>query len=475
MKQFNLFFSLILLMSALGLVVQAQTIPTTLSELYGKNGFTIETKTSSERLVVGSWVQGANMPFPRYYGGSVMYSRNDTLWLYVIGGDTSGAGHATSACLRYNVNTDTWEYIAPLPVPTRVNAAAILGDKIYTMGGFSTTFPSPALNSFFEYDINTNTWTQLPNIPQTIFFHGAVGFEDSLIYIFGGIEYTPSRSEVWLNKVWLYNIINQNFRSATDMPKATASFGYTLHANVTKNIYVVGGLKSYTELWSSTNKGEINQTNRAQIGWTVQASYPLGVYSHYGAAFSNDELYFCGGSNTTGFTPIDNVYGYNINTNTYSMEQSLPLKLQAFYAGVNIRHTRGFDIVRFTISGGVTDVREAQGVAISGQTWVFTDTIQTSGLNEISNDIPNSFKLLQNYPNPFNPSTTIKFSIPEQSFVKLEIFNSLGEKVSILVSETLSAGTYEYEWDAENLTSGIYLYRMQTNNYSESRKMILIK
>ena len=83
--------------------------------------------------------------------------------------------------------------------------------------------------------------------------------------------------------------------------------------------------------------------------------------------------------------------------------------------------------------------------------------------------------LLQNYPNPFNPSTTIQFTLPGESFTKLEIFNTAGEKVSTLVSETLSAGTYEYEWNAEVLPSGIYLYRLQTQQNSEIRKMILIK
>ncbi|OGU75819.1 MAG: hypothetical protein A2V93_02475 [Ignavibacteria bacterium RBG_16_34_14] len=99
----------------------------------------------------------------------------------------------------------------------------------------------------------------------------------------------------------------------------------------------------------------------------------------------------------------------------------------------------------------------------------------TVDVEETIDQIPSDYKLEQNYPNPFNPSTTIQFAIPKESFTKLEVFNSLGEKVAALVSETLSAGTYEYEWNAEGLPSGIYLYRLQTPNYSESRKMILIK
>ncbi len=88
---------------------------------------------------------------------------------------------------------------------------------------------------------------------------------------------------------------------------------------------------------------------------------------------------------------------------------------------------------------------------------------------------PSDYILYQNYPNPFNPNTTIQFSIPEQSFVNLEVFNSLGEKVTELISEELSAGNYKYDWNAKNLTSGIYFYRFNTNNFSEMKKMVLLK
>jgi len=97
------------------------------------------------------------------------------------------------------------------------------------------------------------------------------------------------------------------------------------------------------------------------------------------------------------------------------------------------------------------------------------------GVEEVTSEVPVSYQLAQNYPNPFNPNTTIQFSIPEPSFVKLEIFNTLGEKISTLVSEELNAGNYKYDWNAENLTSGIYFYRLSTSNFSEMKKMIFLK
>lgn len=97
------------------------------------------------------------------------------------------------------------------------------------------------------------------------------------------------------------------------------------------------------------------------------------------------------------------------------------------------------------------------------------------GVENIDLGIPSDYRLEQNYPNPFNPSTTIQFSIPEQSFVKLEVFNSLGEKITTLVSEELNAGNYKYEWGAKNLSSGIYFYHLSSQGFSEMKKMILLK
>jgi hypothetical protein len=86
-----------------------------------------------------------------------------------------------------------------------------------------------------------------------------------------------------------------------------------------------------------------------------------------------------------------------------------------------------------------------------------------------------NYNLEQNYPNPFNPNTNIQFAIPQSSFVQLEVFNALGEKIDVLVSEQLSAGTYNFDWNAEGMTSGIYFYKLQTNGFVEAKKMILMK
>jgi hypothetical protein len=82
---------------------------------------------------------------------------------------------------------------------------------------------------------------------------------------------------------------------------------------------------------------------------------------------------------------------------------------------------------------------------------------------------------MQNYPNPFNPSTTINFILPQPADVKLFIFNSLGEKVAELLNREMNAGFQSINFDASNLNSGLYFYRISTGNFVDVKKMMLIK
>jgi len=82
---------------------------------------------------------------------------------------------------------------------------------------------------------------------------------------------------------------------------------------------------------------------------------------------------------------------------------------------------------------------------------------------------------MRNYPNPFNPSTTIDFAIPTQSNVKLTIYNVIGEKVAELVNRELTAGYHSINFNASNLVSGIYFYRLQSNDFAETKKLVLLK
>ena len=100
---------------------------------------------------------------------------------------------------------------------------------------------------------------------------------------------------------------------------------------------------------------------------------------------------------------------------------------------------------------------------------------QLTGVQNTINEIPETFSLSQNYPNPFNPSTKIQFNLPESGNVKLEVFDITGRMVRTLVNSSFNAGTHSVNFNAGNISAGVYYYRISYNGLSEVRKMVLIK
>jgi hypothetical protein len=90
-------------------------------------------------------------------------------------------------------------------------------------------------------------------------------------------------------------------------------------------------------------------------------------------------------------------------------------------------------------------------------------------------DVPGEFSLLQNYPNPFNPTTTIEFMTPSAGFVSLKVYDLLGNEISTLVGEQMSPGIHRVVFEGKGLSSGVYVSRLQMNNRTESKRLVLIK
>ena len=100
---------------------------------------------------------------------------------------------------------------------------------------------------------------------------------------------------------------------------------------------------------------------------------------------------------------------------------------------------------------------------------------QTVGIENISSEIPSQYSLKQNYPNPFNPVTNIVFEVPKSGLVHLSVYDALGRELSVLVNENLSAGVYNYKFNASNLASGVYFYKMTSSDFSAVKRMAVIK
>ncbi|MCH7774357.1 MAG: T9SS type A sorting domain-containing protein, partial [Bacteroidetes bacterium] len=191
------------------------------------------------------------------------------------------------------------------------------------------------------------------------------------------------------------------------------------------------------------------------------------------------------------------------------IDEALPVELTSFTASVKNNqvllkwetetevNNYGFDIERTKDNSDWLTIGfvEGHGNSNSPKQYNFIDTdINQSGtyyyrLKQIDNDgtyeysdvvsvevgVPNNFFLSQNYPNPFNPETRIDFTLPQKQLVFIRVYNTLGERVTELVSEEREAGSYSVIFDASKLPSGVYIYRLQTPGFTDNKKMTLLK
>ena len=144
--------------------------------------------------------------------------------------------------------------------------------------------------------------------------------------------------------------------------------------------------------------------------------------------------------------------------------------------------------ISFVVSAAPLDI-DAGGSAIAAfaiaagnnledlRTAIQASRAKYNTLTDVENEttLPIKFNLSQNYPNPFNPSTKISFSIPESGMVSLKVYDLLGREVANLINRELQPGTYDYSFNGAGLSSGMYFYKIDSGNYSETRKMMLLK
>lgn len=199
-----------------------------------------------------------------------------------------------------------------------------------------------------------------------------------------------------------------------------------------------------------------------------------------------DEIYM--GTDWGTLLPVE------LNSFTYSAERN---NIQLNWSTASELNNSGFDIERSSVSGQWTKIgyAEGKGTVNTINNYSFTDRNLSSGkynyrlkqtdfngnykyynLNgEVNIGTPSEFSLSQNYPNPFNPSTTISFGLPYDSKVSVKIYDMTGKKVSSVVNEFKSAGYYSINFNASDLSSGFYFYSINADNYTATKKMILVK
>lgn len=269
--------------------------------------------------------------------------------------------------------------------------------------------------------------------------------------------------------------------------------------NIALSIVGTGTLSTSTVNTDGTGNSPLVTVTNADNGDQISASATLQVPGGitYSGLNAIKQLLVLGRTTTA------------IRTTTTSWG-ALPVELSSFTASVNNRditlnwstltelNNSVFEIERKAFSSdGWTKVGNVSGNGTSNvsHNYTFTDRNLTSGIftyrlkqtdfngnfeyhnlnGEVIIGTPNTFELKQNYPNPFNPTTTISFDLPVNGNVSLKVFNTSGKEVATLVNETKSAGYYNINFNASNLSSGVYYYRLEANGVSKVMKMALIK
>jgi hypothetical protein len=233
-----------------------------------------------------------------------------------------------------------------------------------------------------------------------------------------------------------------------------------------------------------TNSSKIYRTSNNGLNWT-SASVPFQMISSLCYGGPNLTSYAAGGILTAKSTN----YGQNWQSVT------LPGTGNCVFNNNDGWYTRGSEIYKAGVTdfvlaytspsgGNYTDISIFTSIFESGIVagWAVKDNGTVSkyyaflaGVIKTSNKIPYKFTLSQNYPNPFNPKTIINFQLPMFSNVKIIIYDILGREVAAIVNEQVKPGTYEVEFDGTNYPSGVYFYKLTTESFSETKRMVLIK
>jgi len=413
---------------------------------------TNDTLIKSINVSSSGWTSGALCPAPNSLGAGVGYARNDTGWVFSIGGQAN-----LTPVTKYNIKTNVWTTVAPLPIGLDRFGACRVKDSIYVIGGAINATAYGA--QVYKYDINANTWVTRTSLPGVIGWNKVIGYQDSLIYCAGGYNGVATVSDVLL-----YNAKTNTWRTATSMPAIRFGGGFAV---VGDTLIYASGVDG-TVIQPTTYRGVISQTDRSAITWTTGAPIPTALFRTDAAQFGCG-IILATGSSTTAWTSVSNqAYFYSPGLNTWTLLATMPTALTASHLGSAYI---GQNKWKFVVATGYT------GTVAYGTPQIYSDSIGCLlvGVTGNSSVIPTVYSLSQNYPNPFNPVTKISYGLPKSGLVTLRIFDMLGREVASLINEFKAAGTYTVDFNASQLSSGVYFYKIETNGFTDIKKMMLIK
>ncbi|MCC6866443.1 MAG: T9SS type A sorting domain-containing protein [Ignavibacteria bacterium] len=310
----------------------------------------------------------------------------------------------------------------------------------------------------------------------------------------GGLFYNPYEMAPGDHNTIIFG--RANVWKTTNAQTATTSSGWTQIAATG----VVGGSVSAIGIsWTNTNKiyigtsnGRILVTTDNGANWSVQSGFPY--VSDFIVDNANDNICYATLGGTSGLHVLKTTNGGgvwvnissnipNIAANSVVLRTAPPrMIIVGTDLGVFQSIDEGASWVNFSSGMPAVEIydlkyKQSAGIILAAThgrgCWTF-DLGAVLGVDPYA-VIPKSFELSQNYPNPFNPETKIKFGLPKESNVMISVYDISGKLVNRLVNQHFNAGTFEVTWNASNYSSGVYFYKLETDGFTETKKMILTK
>lgn len=410
------------------------------------SGPTICNKFASTWCPIGTY---PTLPAATYFHAAAWIG--DTM--YVQAPTTAGAGATT--VYRY-VHGSGWSTGVPCLVAVSAASMNAVGGKLYLIGGGATA--TTGSTNVQRYDPATGVWTAMAPLPAALSAHGSVSWGDSVIYVVGG-PYTGAATNL---DVHYYRIASNTWGTiSASLPSGQGRRTFALSMADGKIVMTCGFNTVYLK---STFVGTPG-ANASLLTWAPGADAPIALSRPAGVGYDSYSFLVGGDTNTTA-VKNDKVYRYNVNGNVWKTAiLSNPGAVSNIMNAVTIKCIN--DTVRIFQPGGYTTV------AVNPMVITGCGTITGTG-NPISN-VPDIYSLSQNYPNPFNPSTRIEFALPKGEFVDLRLYDILGKEVAVLANGTFESGRHTLDLNLSYLSSGSYFYKINAGQFTDTKKLMLMK
>ncbi|MBI5403808.1 MAG: T9SS type A sorting domain-containing protein [Ignavibacteriae bacterium] len=351
-------------------------------------------------------------------------------------------------------------------------------------GNLPTTY---ALYNIFAYDANVAIVTGVSGSTTAIYQTSN-----------GGVNWTTANShagfgdDLWMSNASTGFFIGDPIAGNWDLLKSTnAGLNWSTWATVpttnTSGTYNNAACFDGNNVWfQSVGLSTIHYSTNLGVNWTTQSESLAEITA---ISFNSSATGLAGGSSTSpgllkstnsgaNWTALTSPYPTNSISGIVGAQSTWWVSQQG--TGISISTNDGanwstaytapagsfYHMTKSRAGATIWAVRSNGGISRYGL---------ITGISNTSTEVPATFSLSQNYPNPFNPTTKINFALPKSGLVTLKVYDVLGKEVATLVNEVKNAGTYNFEFDASNLTSGVYFYKIEANGFTDVKKMMLVK